>query len=253
MALYSITAACSFLIAHRWLKQRLPEAVPAKVVEDGRRWIASCIPMGLTDGMRTLQLQLSVALLAILAAPTTVGLIGVANATATIAAKAMPIIGRVALPVIAELHADGDRDRLQKAISAFAFAQFGGVALLSLPLLLFPSSLLSLAFGESFGAAGTTLRIILAGQIGNAFFGPNVILLNMTHHEREVTRAMAIALVLNIILVPIGVSLWGIVGAALAFVASLLTWNLITWADAKRLLGIDTSVAASRNAILQLR
>jgi O-antigen/teichoic acid export membrane protein len=163
----------------------------------------------------------------------------------------MPIVGRVALPVIARLHADDDPARLQKAVSAFALAQFGGVVLLSLPLLLFPSSLLGLAFGESFEAAATTLRVILAGQIGNAFFGPNVILLNMTHHEREVTRAMAIALVLNIILVPIGVFLWGVVGAAMAFVISLLTWNIITWADAKRLLGIDTSVALSLNGVLR--
>jgi O-antigen/teichoic acid export membrane protein len=251
MSLYSITAACSFFIAHRWLKQRLPAKVPAQVVKDGRRWITSCIPMGLTDGMRSLQLQLSVALLAIWAPPTAVGLFGVANATATTASTAMPIVGRVALPVIARLHADDDPARLQKAVSAFALAQFGGVVLLSLPLLLFPSSLLGLAFGESFEAAATTLRVILAGQIGNAFFGPNVILLNMTHHEREVTRAMAIALVLNIILVPIGVFLWGVVGAAMAFVISLLTWNIITWADAKRLLGIDTSVALSLNGVLR--
>jgi O-antigen/teichoic acid export membrane protein len=97
-------------------------------------------------------------------------------------------------------------------------------------------------FGPEFTPAGTPLNIILAGQIASAAFGPNTPLLNMTHHERQVTKAMAIALVANVIALAMLTPSWGPSGAAAAFALSLLTWNLITWADARRLLGIDTSI-----------
>ena len=80
------------------------------------------------------------------------------------------------------------------------------------------------------------------GQIANAIFGPNAPLLNMTHHERRVTRAMAIALVVNIVGVVVLANVWGMLGAAVAFVLALICWNVVAWIDAKRLLGIETSI-----------
>ncbi|MGE5063790.1 MAG: polysaccharide biosynthesis C-terminal domain-containing protein, partial [Myxococcales bacterium] len=97
--------------------------------------------------------------------------------------------------------------------------------------------------------AAAALRILAAGQIANAFFGPNAALLNMTHHERRVTRAMGIALVLNILGVIALTLLWGMTGAALAFVAALICWNVVAWVDSRRLLGIETSILGLRAAL----
>jgi O-antigen/teichoic acid export membrane protein len=71
MALNSFTAAVVFLVAFVVLRKRLPEGRPAKVAKAGRRWLASSIPMALTDGMRILQSELSVLLLGFLAVPVT--------------------------------------------------------------------------------------------------------------------------------------------------------------------------------------
>jgi O-antigen/teichoic acid export membrane protein len=242
MALNSVVAALVAIIAYAWLRKRLPPGAVEQFVPKGRRWLASAIPMALTDGMRLLQSELSILLIGIIAAPASVGLFRVATATATVAAAAVPMVVHVALPVTARLYAQQDRARLQKAVAAFAFAQFVGVVLLSLPLLIIPGTLLGLVFGEEFASAATALRILAAGQIANAFFGPNAVLLNMTHHERRVTRAMGIALVLNILGV-IGLTLlWGITGAALAFMAALICWNVLAWIDSRHLLGIETSI-----------
>ena len=154
----------------------------------------------------------------------------------------MTAIAHVSLSVIARLHAEGDHVRLQKAVTALARAQLGGVAALSIPLLIAPELLIRLAFGESFEPAATALRILAAGQLLNAAFGPNVVLLTMTHNERRVTRAMAIAMALNLVMIPLLVPLWGIAGAAIAVVASLLCWNVMLWRDARRLLGVETAV-----------
>jgi O-antigen/teichoic acid export membrane protein len=246
MALNSLTAAAVLVIAHLWLRKRLPKVVPAEVVTSGRRWLASTIPLALTDGMRTLQSELTILLLGLLAIAADVGLFRIAVVTATIASAPMIVISRVAMPMIARLHVEGDSPRLQKIVTYSAFAQTAGVLLLSLPLLVAPVPLLGLAFGPDFEPAATALRIIVLGQIANAAFGPNAALLNMTHHEGRVTKAMAIALVLNVVTVLLLAATAGITGAAIGFVLSLLCWNVLTWLDARRLLNIETSVLPAR-------
>jgi O-antigen/teichoic acid export membrane protein len=91
--------------------------------------------------------------------------------------------------------------------------------------------------------------IMAFGQIVSAAFGPNVGLLNMTHHERRVTRAMAIAAAINLPGVLVLGSLWGVDGAAIAFVAGLVCWNVLLWVDARRFLGVETSILGPSSAL----
>src|SRR5690349_13946479 len=84
MALNSVVAALVAVVAYTWLRQRLPARTAAEAVPKGRHWLASAIPMAMTDGMRVLQTELSILLVGIIAAPAAVGLFRVANATATV-------------------------------------------------------------------------------------------------------------------------------------------------------------------------
>jgi O-antigen/teichoic acid export membrane protein len=242
MALSSLSAAAALVIAWWWLKERLPPAQPAEEIRAGRKWLGSSIPMALTDGMRALQSELSTLLLGLIAAPSAVGLFRVANATATTAAAGLLIVGHATMPTIARLYAERDRERLQRLITYSARLQLAGVCTLSLPLLVAPGFLLSLAFGSEFADAAAALRIIAVAQIINAAFGPNVVLLNMTHNERRVTRAMAVGLVLNIATVLLLGTIWRARGAAVGMLFAMVCWNLLTWSDAQRILGLDTSV-----------
>jgi O-antigen/teichoic acid export membrane protein len=241
MGLNVLSAAIALAACYAWLRRRLPKGAPDETVRGGRRWLASTIPMALTDGMRILQTELSVLIVGLLTAPTAVGLFRIANITAMMAAGLTIAIGHVGLSVIAKLHAEGDRVRLQMAVTALARAQVVGTSVLTIPLLVAPEFLIRLAFGEPFEPAATTLQIFAAGQLLNAMFGTNVILLTMTNHERRVTRATAIAFALNLVLIPLLLPLWGIDGAAVAVVASMLCWNIILWRDASSLLGIETA------------
>lgn len=243
MALNSATAGIVLVIVSFWLKQRFPDG-QSRPIRDSAGWLASAIPMALTQGVNVLLIELSTLLIGIISTPTQVGLFKIANVAAVTAAAAVPVVVQVAFPVFARLHSQGDRTRLQKAVRAFAKAQFAGVLLLSLPLLIIPGTLLNLAFGDSFVPASTPLRILLIGQIISAAFGPNVVLLNMTNQERRVTRAMGIALALNLIMLPLLAASSGASGASVALVLSTLCWNLIAWLDAKRLLHINTFALA---------
>jgi O-antigen/teichoic acid export membrane protein len=251
MALNSVVAAIVFMVAHSLLNHRLPAARTPELVRGGRRWIAASIPMALTDGMRVVQSELSVILLGLLTTPTDVGLFRIAIVTSFAAATPVAVINQVAFPVIAKLYAERDVVRLQIAVTRLAQAQLAGVLILCAPLVLAPEPLVNLVFGAQFVPAANTLRILCIAQVVTAALGTNVALLNMSHHERRVTRAMAIALVLNFSGVAVLGSLWGRAGAAIGVGSALICWNIITWVDARRLLGINTAIlnfSAQRSA-----
>jgi O-antigen/teichoic acid export membrane protein len=241
MALYCVTIAVVLAFSSVWLRQALPPR-PVTVFASRKRSIASSIPMGLMEGMRVIQGELSIVLAGLVAAPAVVGLLRVANVTAMTAAVPVVIMVQVGMPIMAKLHAIKEHDRLQRTVTALAQAQFAGVILLGLPLFLFPAPLLGFAFGPSFADASGALRVLIVAQIVNAGFGTNIWLLNMTNHERYVLRALAVALVINAVAVPLLASRWGATGGAYSLLISMICWNVISWRDAKALLGIETSI-----------
>ena len=247
MALNSASAAVVLLLAHVWLKRRMPPR-SAEIARHGRRWLASSIPIGLTDGMRILQMELSVLLLGLIAAPAEAGLFRIAAVTSFAAAMPVALINHVAFSVIARLYAEKNIGQLQRALTRLAQAQFAGVMALCIPLLVAPEFLLSLVFGQQYGPAANTLRILALAQMVTSAFGLNAALLNMTHHERRVSRAMMFALGLNLLLMPILALRWGKIGGAIALAAALILWNVLTWVDARRLLGLETSVVRFASA-----
>ena len=57
--------------------------------------------------------------------------------------------------------------------------------------------------------------------------GPVGLLLNMTGHERETAKGVAISAVLNMVLNFLLIPRWGITGAAVATTVSMIAWNLL--------------------------
>jgi O-antigen/teichoic acid export membrane protein len=202
--------------------------------------------MALSDGMLLLQTQLSVLLVGLLITAADVGLFRIAVSTAVVLSAPATIIAPVALPVISRLYAENDLARLQKLLTRSARVQFAAVLLLSLPLFLWPGPILALVYGHEYAAAADVLRIVLLGQLVTVGFGLNAALLNMTHHERRVTRAMAVGLLCNAVAIAALLPIWGVVGGAVGYASSMLAWNVLAWIDARRFVGVDTSVLSLR-------
>lgn len=242
MAFNTISALLVLLVASWWLKHRLPSYQVAEAVSPERHWLASSIRLGLMDGLRGLQSELSIVLVGLVAGATTVGLLRIATITAATSAAAILIVVTVGLPVLARQFALGEQVRLQRTVSALTIAQFAGVAVLAAPLILFPAVLIKLGFGDSFVPAANALRIITVAYVVTAALGPNGPLLVAANHERRVARAMAAGLILNIITVPLFTYYWDLLGASLALALSLVSWNVLCWREAHQLLGIDTSI-----------
>jgi PST family polysaccharide transporter len=241
----SITVFAVFLIARRWLKRELPPP-PPEVTKMGRRWMAASIPMGLTDGMRVLQSEVTILILGIILAPIDAGLFRIANVSSFTAATPVAVLTYVGFPVIARLYAQKDGRQLQRVLTRLAQAQFAGVLILCVPLIAFPGLLLKLVFGAEYVAAANALRILACAQIVTAALGLNYSLLNMTHYERRVTRAAAFGLAFNVVAVAIFSYFWRLTGAAVAVAITQVGWNVLIWLDARRLLGLETSIFPPR-------
>ena len=242
MALNSITAIGALALTQYWLGRRLPAGQPARSAGQERGWLASSIPMALTDAMNSLQQQLSVLVLGVLAAPAQVGLFRVAIAILPVIAVPSTVVNLVVLPMISRLHTEGDHARLQRLVTASALMRFAGVVVLSLPLVFVAEPLLRLIFGESYVPAADTIRIVAGASIVGAAFGPNAAVLNMTGHERRVTRAVSTALVVNVAVIALLAPSLGSVGCAIGVLAGQIWWNVQLWIDARRRLSLETSI-----------
>lgn len=241
MALNSVTAAAAFLLTSLWLKRRLPAVKPTQLVREGRQWLASSVPMALVAGVFTIEGHVSILLLGVLTSATEVGLFRIAFSIALMLEIATAIVRVPVSPLISRLHAEGDHPRLQKLLTHSAQAQFASVLLLSLPLLVAGEQIIAFVFGAEYEPAADVLRLLLLGRIISSGFGMNGPVLMMTHHERRLTRAVAIAVVFNIVAVAALAPAWGNMGAGIGFLISMSIWNFLTWRDSRRLLRLDTS------------
>jgi O-antigen/teichoic acid export membrane protein len=82
--------------------------------------------------------------------------------------------------------------------------------------------------------------ILLVGQFVNSAAGSVGSLLNMTGHERETARGIAVSAVINLLLNFILVPFWGIIGAAVGTAAGLVTSNVLLWWAVRKRLGINS-------------
>lgn len=248
MALNSITAALALVAAHLWLQPRLPRERPPHLVERGRQWFSSSLPMAMADGVLVLHMQVAVLLVGILSLPTEVGLFRIAASIVTVVGMPVLLMNSVVSPVIARLSTEGDHRRLQYLCTRSAQVMALGVLLLVFPFLFWGADLIRLVFGAEFAPALPALLLLCTASFINAIFGPKAVLLTMTGHERRVTRAMFIGLLVSVAVALVAVPAAGSLGGSVSVLSWILVWNILAWNDARRLLRIETSLVPTEIA-----
>ncbi|MCJ7583888.1 MAG: flippase [Anaerolineales bacterium] len=241
MSLQVLAAALAFAIGSWLLWRATPlEVRRAKPVSEGRRWLASTLPLAFIGGMQLINHRTSILILGLFADSAQVGIYRVADQMSTLVSLGLFAINMVAAPQFARLYALGDMARLQRVATASARV----VLSLTLPVvvifLLFGKPLLKLIFGTEFVPAYSPLTILSLGQLVNSAMGSVAFLLNMTGHEQDTARGMVVAAVANIVLNLVLVPLWGLKGAALASAVTLTAWNVLLWLAVRRRLKINS-------------
>jgi O-antigen/teichoic acid export membrane protein len=242
MGLGVLSAAGSLLLSVFMLRASLPLEVRTATPEfEPKTWWSSAVPMAMTEGMRVFQGHLSVLLLGWFAAAASVGLFRVASSVAVLMAFPLTLFALVGAPLIARLHAQKEHERLQRMLSWLALVMTGSAVVMALPFLIAGGPLLGRVFGAEFSASNPILLVLCLNAGLTSFFGVNAVLLNMTGHQKRVTRASVISLAVAAVLSPLFIHQWGAVGAAWASTISMLVWNTTMWRDGVRLLSLDAS------------
>ena len=133
----------------------------------------------------------------------------------------------VYMPAISGLYARGMTDEIKRNFSILT----KWICLVTLPLFivlfLFPEAILSLLFGPTYVFSADALRILSLGFIINNFLGPNGATLIAMGKSRFIMFASLATAILNIGLNIILIPPFGIEGAAIASVVSIVSINLM--------------------------
>lgn len=237
-----LSAAGSLMLSVFMLRASLPPAISTAMPEfEPKAWWSSAVPMAMTEGMRVFQGHLSVLLLGWLASTAAVGLFRVASSVAVLMAFPLTLFALVGAPLIARLHAQKEHERLQRMLSWLALVMTASALVMAAPFVVVGGPLLGRVFGGEFAASNPILLVLCLNAGLTSFFGVNAVLLNMTGHQKRVTRASLMSLVVVMVLSPLCIRQWGAIGAAWASTMSMLVWNTTMWRDGIRLLSLDAS------------
>jgi O-antigen/teichoic acid export membrane protein len=242
MAINAFAAATAFLFGLWALHRHWPEpastAAPATLHHD---WLRSLWPLGLGAGMHFINSHTDIIMLGFFESSAEVGTYRVAVAGAALVSLVLAAGNMVISPHFSQLYAERRNDELQKLATRSARLMFTASLPIGLAFIVFGNELLTFAFGADYVPAYASLVILSVGQLFNVFAGSVGMLLNMTGHERDATRGVAVAAVAN---VPLNLALipaFGMEGAAIATAISLLIWNVILWRAAHARLRIRSS------------
>lgn len=213
-----------------WFLWRLKPAEVKQARPDYRQseWSRALLPFTLLAMASILNGEIGILALGWLGTDDEVGALRVAQNGAMLVALSLTIVNMVLGPHITRAHRANDTTRLQRLSRQSArFALL--VALpVALPLIFLGGPIISLVFGEGYTAVATVpLAILAGGQLVNVAFGSVGMFLTMTGHERDTLSGHVIALMANALAAVILIPAFGAVGASLAVVIGLITWNAV--------------------------
>jgi O-antigen/teichoic acid export membrane protein len=213
----------------------------AKAVARWRAWAASAMPMNGTEIIRSIDSQYPILIFAAIAPLHDVGTFRVAFSIAVFAALPSGLINWAVMPHAAELRSAGDFRKLQMMATGSALALFACTLAATAALALIGKPAIVLAFGSAYRDSWLPLVVMSCAYTVSGFFGSTGAILNMTGHERAVTHAYVVGLVVGVALTLALYGLLGTTAAALAMVASELVKGGLMWRVARDRLSLDTS------------
>jgi len=237
-----VAASLLAFAAGAWLLWRCtPRAVRhARPSVEPRGWLASSTIFALLAGFGMVNQQASTVILGLFTTPDAVGRFRVATQVATLAAFGLNTVNTVVAPRFTDLWARGEKARLQRLVTRSAQVVLAFNLLVTVAFVLAGRPFFRLVFGPEFDGSYMPLLVLLIGQVVNSAAGSVGSLLDMTGHERDTARGMAIAAAVNVVLNLVLVPVWGIVGAATATATSMALWNVLLWWRVRRRLGINS-------------
>ena len=168
-----------------------------------------------------------------------VGIYNISVRISTVGAIILFSINTIVAPKISELYVNNKLEELKIAISNATKLIFLFTIPILIILVLMSEFLLGL-FGEDFSNGYIALIILCIGQFFNAFCGSVGYIMQLTGNERKFQQIVMSALLVNILLNLFLIPNYGINGAAISSIISLMLWNFLSMIYIKKKLNIST-------------
>ena len=195
---------------------------------DSNSWhfIKEAFPMMLSSTILIFLGWLDTFFLGIYETDTQVGIYNVALKVATLTSLSLQAINSILAPKLAKNFQEGNLEVFKKLIRFSTHLNFYITALIVFLIIVLHRWILGI-FGDEFLNGATVLIILCVGQIANSMSGSVGVILQMTGYQKVYQNIVILALVINLILNLLLVPQYGTIGAAIATVASISSWNII--------------------------
>ena len=235
-----IVSLLSFLSFQYWLKNKSEgkESAEQEIMRYSTLLKIS-IPLMFAQSVQFIMAWTDKLMLGAMTTPENVGVYHTAFKLSMFAAVALMSINSIASPKFAEMFGENDMEGLKKVVHQSTKMIFWTSVPLVTIFFIFPEFFLGL-FGEEFKIGVTAFIFLSCGRLISSFSGSVGNILQMTGNQNIYASILFIGAVLNIVLNLILIPLYGINGAALASMSSLIIWNLSMVLVVKKKLGFYT-------------
>ncbi|MFK8036073.1 MAG: lipopolysaccharide biosynthesis protein [Hyphomicrobiales bacterium] len=231
------------IMLHRIILQPITVAATAS---DRSMWFSVSLPIFGASLVGQLYAQMQILMLDQLGSATDPGLYAVAVRLMTMTTFVLTALNAVTAPMIAEAFGRKDYQKLQRIVSLTArLATVAGGAFVSI--LVFAGPYILLIFGEGFDQAYPALLVLCVGSLFGAMTGPVGYVMTMTDQQTSFLSTSLINLILVALLSAIGITYFGLIGAAAAAAFGQIFLNAVRWKYVWRKVGIDTSFIGIRS------
>ncbi len=175
-----------------------------------------------------------------------VGIYGVALRIFALASIPLVVINSVLAPIVAELHAKREIDKLEIMLRGTAFLASVPTLLVLLVFVVLGENIISIVFGASYGEGGVILAILSVGYMFQVLTGSCGLVLAMTGNQTSLMRITFVSGAVVILSALLLVGEMGGVGVAAASALGITIQNIMMIYAVKRKLGIWTHVGSAR-------
>jgi len=233
--------ACIF-----WLRRLLPSEVKRiKAEYEPRPWLKVAFPMLIYGGMQIILGQTDIVMLGMMRGAEDVGFYAVAYRLAFLLLYVTMASNMILAPVMSRLYANKQKERLQRILifSIFPFAL----------ILIFLGDIVLTVFGDNFVNAQSALVILSIGRLADVFIGvgTGAWMLTVAGEEKTVAHVFVYVVFFNVILNFLLIPPYGIIGAAIASVISLLMSKIVLAVNAAKKIGIYVTMFGAKNSVHQ--
>jgi len=235
-----IVSILAFVVFRSALKVKIEENVEEEIEEKSlKNILAVAMPLMFAQSVQFIMAWTDKLMIGNMMTTEDVGVYGVAFRLSMFASITLMAINSIASPKFAEMYGEKNMDGLKKVAQQSTKMIFWSTFPLVILFFMFPELLLGL-FGEQFKIGVYAFLLLSLGKLISAFSGSVGNLLQMTGKQLIYMNILLVGAIINVILNYLLIPIYGINGAAIASMTSIIIWNLTMVYYVKKELGFLT-------------